>query len=66
MNEQDIINRAKFLYLNEPSKDMRKCVEQAVNELTTVQDVCEMSNHLGCNVTEFIDDICNRLLNKGA
>lgn len=57
MNEEDIISRAKFLYTNEYPKNLRKCVEQAVNELTTVQDICEMSNNLGCSLYDFIDDI---------
>lgn len=66
MSEEEIIKRAKYLYINEYPKDIRKSVEQSVNELATAQDICEMASHLGCSVTEFIDDICNRLLNKGA
>ena len=60
MKYEDIINRAKYLYVTN-NKEMKSCVEQAVNELVSVQEIVELSLNYDITKDDLIDDICKKI-----
>jgi len=58
---EDIINRAKYLYVTE-KKEMKSCIEQAVNELVPVMTIVELSLNYDITKSDLIDDIYNKML----
>lgn len=61
MSYEDIMNRAKYLYVTE-NKEMRSCIEQAVNELVPVMTIVELSLNYDITKSDLIDDIYNKML----
>ena len=59
-NEQDIVNRAKRLFVQDKEHNMTKCIRQAIYELA---DMAELSKCLAENDI-FVEDYIEYLYNK--
>lgn len=58
---ENIINRAKYLFVTE-NKEMKSCVEQAVNELVPVKTIVELSLNYDITKSDLVDDVYNKML----
>lgn len=64
INEENIINRAKFLYCNncrknDSEEDMRAYIRQAIGELTRPEDMSKLYITFDITLEDCVDEIIN-------
>lgn len=57
MTEEDIINRAKYLYVNTYPRDMRKAAEQAVRELIDTPYIRDLAANFDISIEDYSQSI---------
>lgn len=61
MLEDEIIARARFLFIQEPKIPMWDCVKRAVNELLDNGTLWDLSNNFDITKDDFIDSIARHI-----
>ena len=54
----NIYTRVMFLEMGKPQRDVRECVEQAVKELVSEEELSRTYTTFGIDYNEYIDDMC--------
>lgn len=57
MTEEDIINRAKYLYANTYPRDMRKAADQAVRELIDTPYIRDLAANFDISIEDYSQSI---------
>jgi len=57
MTEEDIINRAKYLFVTEYPNDMKKAVDQAVRELIDTPYIRELAVNFDITIDDYVHSI---------
>ena len=59
--EQDVIDRVRFLCINEARKDFNECVRQAVKELVPVGYFMDACLIFDITIAEAVEDYCKNI-----
>lgn len=64
MSIEDIKQRALYLRTENRDRDFRSCAKQAVGELLTAEEMCELANMFDITLDDIENSVCEYLKEK--